>query len=177
MLLLYLKWITNNVLLYSTGNSAQCWVAAWKGGVLRENDTCMWGWVPLLYTWNFHNIVNQLYSITKQKVWKKKKIDWLHGQAQNQLSGTRKVSFILFLFHILIFLWLLVLMKIFIRTLAGHKLQKQEFRGHIWQRTQMSQKIVQKQTSTEQSETQNKPWGNNLIFSYSIIIFKRSSFQ
>ena len=31
MALLYLKWITNKVLLYSTGNSAQCWVAAWMG--------------------------------------------------------------------------------------------------------------------------------------------------
>ena len=30
--LLYLKWITNKDLLYSTGNSAQCYVAAWIGG-------------------------------------------------------------------------------------------------------------------------------------------------
>ena len=30
--LLYLKWITNKNLLYSTGNSAQCYVAAWMGG-------------------------------------------------------------------------------------------------------------------------------------------------
>ena len=30
--LLYLKWITNKDLLYSTGNSAQCYVAAWMGG-------------------------------------------------------------------------------------------------------------------------------------------------
>ena len=30
--LLCLKWITNNDLLYSTGNSAQCCVAAWMGG-------------------------------------------------------------------------------------------------------------------------------------------------
>ena len=30
--LLYLKWITNKVLLYSTGNSAQCYMAAWMGG-------------------------------------------------------------------------------------------------------------------------------------------------
>ena len=30
--LLYLKWITNKDLLYSTGNSAQCSVAAWTGG-------------------------------------------------------------------------------------------------------------------------------------------------
>ena len=29
--LLYLKWITNKVLLYSTWNSAQCCVAAWMG--------------------------------------------------------------------------------------------------------------------------------------------------
>ena len=31
-ILLYLKWITNKDLLYSTGNSAQCYVAAWMGG-------------------------------------------------------------------------------------------------------------------------------------------------
>ena len=30
--LLYLKWITNKDLLYSTDNSAQCYVAAWMGG-------------------------------------------------------------------------------------------------------------------------------------------------
>jgi len=29
---LHLKWITNKVLLYSTGNSARCYVAAWMGG-------------------------------------------------------------------------------------------------------------------------------------------------
>ena len=30
--LLYLKWIINKALLYSPGNSAQCYVAAWMGG-------------------------------------------------------------------------------------------------------------------------------------------------
>ena len=30
--LLYWKWITNKDLLYSTGNSPQCYVAAWMGG-------------------------------------------------------------------------------------------------------------------------------------------------
>ena len=30
--LLYLKRITNKVLLYSTGNSAHCYGAAWMGG-------------------------------------------------------------------------------------------------------------------------------------------------
>ena len=29
---LYLKWITNSDLLYNTGDSAQCFVADWKGG-------------------------------------------------------------------------------------------------------------------------------------------------
>ena len=31
--LLYLKWITNKDLLYSIGNSAGCYVAAWLGGL------------------------------------------------------------------------------------------------------------------------------------------------
>ena len=30
--LLYLQWITNKFLLYSTGNSVKCYVAAWMGG-------------------------------------------------------------------------------------------------------------------------------------------------
>ena len=30
--LLCLRWITNKDLLYSTGNSAQCYVVAWMGG-------------------------------------------------------------------------------------------------------------------------------------------------
>ena len=33
--LLYLKWITNKDLLYSTKNSAQCYEAAWMGGEFR----------------------------------------------------------------------------------------------------------------------------------------------
>ena len=33
--LLYLKWIISKDLLYSTGNSAQCYVAAWMGGTFR----------------------------------------------------------------------------------------------------------------------------------------------
>ena len=31
-ILLYLKWITNKVLLYRTWNSVHCYVAAWMGG-------------------------------------------------------------------------------------------------------------------------------------------------
>ena len=29
---LYFKWVTNKDILYSTENSAQCYVAAWMGG-------------------------------------------------------------------------------------------------------------------------------------------------
>ena len=45
------------------------------GGFGREMDTCMnmYGWSPLLSIWNYHNIVNRLYSNTKLKV---KKIKW-----------------------------------------------------------------------------------------------------
>ena len=34
--LLYLKWITNQDLLYSSWNSAQCYVAAWMRGKFGE---------------------------------------------------------------------------------------------------------------------------------------------
>ena len=41
--LLYLKWITNKDLLYSTGNSAQSYVAAWMagGGGWGRRDICI----------------------------------------------------------------------------------------------------------------------------------------
>ena len=45
--LLYLKWITNKDLPYSTGNSGQCYVAAWMGGELRGD------WIHV-YIWLSH---------------------------------------------------------------------------------------------------------------------------
>ena len=43
-MLLYLKWITNKDLLYSTWNSAQCYVAAgWEGGLGKNGDMYMYG--------------------------------------------------------------------------------------------------------------------------------------
>ena len=42
--LLYLKWITNKVLLYSTGNSAQCCVPAWMGGEFRGESIHVYVW-------------------------------------------------------------------------------------------------------------------------------------
>ena len=43
--LLYLRWITNKVLLYSTGNSAQCYVAAWMGGEFGGECIHVYGWL------------------------------------------------------------------------------------------------------------------------------------
>ena len=41
--LLYLKWITNKDLLYSTGNSDQYYAAAWMGAkIWGRMDTCMY---------------------------------------------------------------------------------------------------------------------------------------
>jgi len=45
---LYLKWVTDKVLLYSTGNSAQWYVAAWMGGEFG------WEWIRVcmyIYIW------------------------------------------------------------------------------------------------------------------------------
>ena len=42
--LLYLKWITNKDLLYSTRNSAQCYMAAWMGREFERE------WIHV-YTW------------------------------------------------------------------------------------------------------------------------------
>ena len=43
--LLYLKWIINKDLLYSTGNSAQCSVAAWMGGELGGEWIRVYVWL------------------------------------------------------------------------------------------------------------------------------------
>ena len=42
--LLHLKQITNKDVLYSTGNSAQCYVAAWMGRELEKEwiHACIW---------------------------------------------------------------------------------------------------------------------------------------
>ena len=38
---LYLKWITSKDLLYSTWNSAQCYVEAWMGGEFGGERVCV----------------------------------------------------------------------------------------------------------------------------------------
>ena len=44
-ILLYLKAITNKFLLYSTGNSVQCYVAAWMRGELGEERIQVYVWL------------------------------------------------------------------------------------------------------------------------------------
>ena len=46
--LLYLKWITNKVLLYSTGNSAQYYMAAWMGGEFGGEQIHAYVWISPL---------------------------------------------------------------------------------------------------------------------------------
>ena len=43
--LLYLKWITNKDLLYSTGNSVQCYEAAWMGEEFRGERIHVYIWL------------------------------------------------------------------------------------------------------------------------------------
>ena len=42
---LYLKYITNKVLLCSTGNSAQCCMAVWMGGECRGEGIHVYVWL------------------------------------------------------------------------------------------------------------------------------------
>ena len=71
--LLYLKWITSRDPLWSTGRSARCYEAAFRPSLGKKGYVCMYSWVPSLFTWNYHNIVNQLYP-NKLKSFKKKKL-------------------------------------------------------------------------------------------------------
>ena len=66
--------VTNKVLLYSAGNSAQLcsvWQPGWERSLGENGYMGMYGWVPLLSTWNYHNIVYWIYSNIKLKALKK----------------------------------------------------------------------------------------------------------
>ena len=43
--LLNLKWIMNKDLLYSAGNSAECYVSAWMGGKSGGEWICVYVWL------------------------------------------------------------------------------------------------------------------------------------
>ena len=62
--LLYLKWITKRTYCLVHGTLLNVmWQPGWEWGLGENGHT--YGWVPLLFTWNCHNIVNQLCSDTK----------------------------------------------------------------------------------------------------------------
>ena len=68
----YLKWITNKDCSIARGTLLNImWQPGWKGSLKENGYMYMYGWVPLLSTWNYHNFVTGLYSNTQQKVKKK----------------------------------------------------------------------------------------------------------
>ena len=44
------------------------WQPRWEGSLGENGHVCIYGWVPSLFTWNYHNIVNQLYPNTNKKL-------------------------------------------------------------------------------------------------------------
>ena len=88
--LLYLKWVTNKVLLGTQGTPLNVkWQPRWERSCGGE-WIHVYDWVPLLSTWSYHNIVNQLYSNMKYKVLKKKK--WARKAQPNAPDMAHKVQ-------------------------------------------------------------------------------------
>ena len=75
--LLYLKWITTTTSGTAHGTLLNVmWQPRWKGSLGKNGCMYMDGWVPSLFIWNYHNIVNQLYPNTKSlKKFKKNKMN------------------------------------------------------------------------------------------------------
>ena len=60
LLYIYMEWISNTVLLYSTGNSIQYPVINCNGKEYEKEYIYTWyTWIDLLYTWNEHNTIHQ----------------------------------------------------------------------------------------------------------------------
>ena len=74
---LYLKWITNKDLPYSTWNSAQSSAPAWIGGAWGRVNTCMCRAESLRWSPEAP-IIHQLCPNTKENVWKKIKMDKIY---------------------------------------------------------------------------------------------------
>ena len=67
LLILYIKQITNENLLYSSGNSTQCSVVPkWEGNPTQKEHVYMYSWFTLLYSRNQWNIGKQPYSNKNQ---------------------------------------------------------------------------------------------------------------
>ena len=57
------------------------WQPGWEGSLGENGSTCMYGWITLLFTWKYHNIVNWLY--TQMVGWH----HWLNGHDFEQTLG------------------------------------------------------------------------------------------
>ena len=71
--------------------------SGWEVSLGKNEYMNMYGWVLLLYTWNYHKIVNWLYFSTKLNVFLKKQnqIEILvkkHNNLNNQKNITREVQ-------------------------------------------------------------------------------------
>ena len=93
--LLYLKWIANQGLLYSTGDSVHVmWPPGWEGSLGEKGYVKLYGWVALLSTWNYH-IVNWLYPNIKKKKKEVLKAFWkthvvcVHFQTKQKLKTSQ----------------------------------------------------------------------------------------
>ena len=86
MYMLYIKWITNRDLLYTAQGTllSVMWQPGWEGSLGENGCMYMCGWVPLLSTWNYHNIVNWMYANKNLKKYRAKK------EKKNLVSCSKK---------------------------------------------------------------------------------------
>ena len=62
LLILSIKQITNENLLYSTETRLSAlWWPQWEGNPKKRGYVCRYSWFTLLYSWNWYDIVKQLY--------------------------------------------------------------------------------------------------------------------
>ena len=70
-LYLWKRYATNKDRQYSTRTyciAHVMWQPGWEGSLRESGYMYMYGWVPLLFTWNHHNTVNQLQSMGSHRV-------------------------------------------------------------------------------------------------------------
>ena len=77
--LVYLKWITNKDLPYSTGNSAKCYMAAWMEGELGREWVHVYCMAESLL-WSPEAITTLLIGYTQYKIKSFKRRESLRSQ-------------------------------------------------------------------------------------------------